>query len=313
MNLSFFKFPGGRRVKLIELSIGVCAAVVAGIVFRFMIFIPYSVSDNSMSPTLIPGDRILTNRLVKKMTAGFWEPARGDLIVFRHPVYKETKSIKRVVAGQNDMIEIRDKQIIINGEPYRGFDFIRDTTIKRSPSIDPRDEFTPITIPSPGDTLVFSELSLREFDFAVSLMRQDWPNVSLEITCHLIVDGEVIDPAYFPSVFKITLNKDKKLDLSTMSWYNLNSLLNQLRTRFPEKEIDFRRTLFREGQEVRDYVVKEPCYFVMGDNWEQSYDSRFLGYVSRKSIVSKPLLIYWSKKPNTWIKINFYRILKFIS
>ena len=35
-------------------------------------------------------------------------------------------------------------------------------------------------------------------------------------------------------------------------------------------------------------------YFAMGDNREQSWDSRFWGFVPRTVISGRPLMIYWS-------------------
>jgi signal peptidase I len=43
-----------------------------------------------------------------------------------------------------------------------------------------------------------------------------------------------------------------------------------------------------------ELVVPAGKYFVMGDNREQSWDSRFWGFVPRDLISGRPLLIYWS-------------------
>ncbi len=43
-----------------------------------------------------------------------------------------------------------------------------------------------------------------------------------------------------------------------------------------------------------DIVVPPNSYFGMGDNRDQSYDSRFWGFIPRENVVGKPMFIYWS-------------------
>lgn len=47
------------------------------------------------------------------------------------------------------------------------------------------------------------------------------------------------------------------------------------------------------GQEGQKIKVPENSYFVLGDNSASSKDSRYWGFVPKKNILGKALLIYW--------------------
>jgi signal peptidase I len=50
----------------------------------------------------------------------------------------------------------------------------------------------------------------------------------------------------------------------------------------------------RDNTRGEDLVVPEDDYFGMGDNREDSLDSRYWGFIPRQNIVGRPLFIYWS-------------------
>jgi len=61
-------------------------------------------------------------------------------------------------------------------------------------------------------------------------------------------------------------------------------------------------------QPIRDnfgpYTIPEGRFFMLGDNREGSFDSRWWGTVKREKIVGKALIIYWSWGSITDLRLN---------
>jgi len=58
------------------------------------------------------------------------------------------------------------------------------------------------------------------------------------------------------------------------------------------------REVVIDGYPARQYTVKENYYFAMGDNRDNSLDSRFWGFLPEKDLVGQALMVYWSWDPD---------------
>jgi signal peptidase I len=79
---------------------------------------------------------------------------------------------------------------------------------------------------------------------------------------------------------------------------------DSFRDNFPNSEPNL--TLLDPGREMLannvvsgEVVVPPDSYFAMGDNRDNSLDSRYWGFVPRENIIGKPLIIYWSYNAST--------------
>jgi signal peptidase I len=52
-----------------------------------------------------------------------------------------------------------------------------------------------------------------------------------------------------------------------------------------------------DGRETSSYTVEKDYVFAMGDNRDDSLDSRFWGFVPVEDIIGTPMIVYWSWNP----------------
>jgi signal peptidase I len=74
--------------------------------------------------------------------------------------------------------------------------------------------------------------------------------------------------------------------------------LEPYRDNFPSEPrgpvYDRAKQMLAENVQNGELVVPPESYFAMGDNRDNSLDSRYWGFVPRENIIGKPLLIFWS-------------------
>ncbi|MDB5242291.1 MAG: aminodeoxychorismate synthase [Spirosoma sp.] len=69
------------------------------------------------------------------------------------------------------------------------------------------------------------------------------------------------------------------------------------------------------GKAITSYTFKQDYYFMMGDNRDNSLDSRFWGFVPEDHIVGKAVFVWMSLDPNpanVWNKIRWNRLFRLI-
>ena len=139
------------------------AAVFLGFTNTFVVKTFY-IPSRSMEATLLVGDHLFVNRFVfgpapselERRLLPLRPVRRGDIVIFRSVENPEVDMVKRCVALPGDTVEVRDKQLHINGRQVEDDTY----TVHRDPRLFPdrpgvseqarrRDNLGPLVVP-PG-------------------------------------------------------------------------------------------------------------------------------------------------------------------
>jgi signal peptidase I len=144
-----------------EWSEALIVALVLAMIIRTFLFQAFKIPSGSMLETLQIGDHLLVNKFIYGthipfVADGFLSlrsPERGDVIVFEFPedanesYFKRRDFIKRVVGVPGDTVEIKAKQVYVNGEAVTfEQEEHKDNTLVPSLA-SPRDFFGPVEVP----------------------------------------------------------------------------------------------------------------------------------------------------------------------
>ncbi|HBX44003.1 MAG TPA: signal peptidase I [Deltaproteobacteria bacterium] len=160
-----------QKGKLREYVEAFAVALLIALLVRTFVIQAFKIPSGSMENTLLVGDHIFVNKFLygyhvpytKGRILAFHTPERGDIIVFVFPEDPSKDFIKRVVAIPGDTVEIRDKVVILNGEPLReGYTRFADGKMTDG-FVRSRDNMPPVKVPA-GEYFVMGDNRDRSYD-----------------------------------------------------------------------------------------------------------------------------------------------------
>lgn len=118
-----------RSRAFLEHFVSVASALFLVFLIRSSFFESYKIPSGSMVPTILIGDHVFVNKFAYRFTLPFSEyfgdpvvlfdrdpPKRGDILVFESPRNPKIDYIKRVVGLPGETIQIRNRQLTIDGK-----------------------------------------------------------------------------------------------------------------------------------------------------------------------------------------------------
>jgi len=145
-----------------EWSEALIVAVILALIIRTFLFQAFKIPSGSMLDTLLIGDHLLVNKFIYGTEIPFTDssylklrdPQRGDVIVFEFPddegksYFQRRDFIKRVVGTPVDLIEIKGKQVYVNGDLYAIPQEVHKDNQVLPAGAGPRDFAGPIKVPA---------------------------------------------------------------------------------------------------------------------------------------------------------------------
>jgi signal peptidase I len=285
----------------------------------------FKIPTGSMENSLLVGDFLLGLKFIYGAPVfpfcytkfpGITNPKPGDVIIFKYPGADKKDYIKRCVAGPGQTIQVEGTTVTVDGKalvlPPRG-QYIHGG------QLDPRiTHFEPLRIPKKGDTLTIDpKMPVRQFLFYKHLVKQEHPRTGVTVKFQLYING------IYSNSQKVIAYGYRELSFDDIpfdtidNWIALDEIVRQVTQQYPDKTIEVSKLLFLGGNPVKTYTVRYDNYFMMGDNRDNSTDSRYWGFLNRNFIKAKAFILYFSEDKDVPlfelpIKIRWNRIGKLI-
>lgn len=160
-----------------EYSEALIVAAILALIIRTFVVQAFKIPSGSMEDTLLVGDHLLVNKFLFGTSIPFTDsrilpirhPERGDVIVFEFPedkdkpFFERRDFIKRVVGTPGDVVEVRNKQVFVNGERFQLEQEVHKEPEVIPGAVNPRDFMAAVKVPA-DSYFVMGDNRDRSFD-----------------------------------------------------------------------------------------------------------------------------------------------------
>jgi signal peptidase I len=285
----------------------------------------FKIPTGSMENSLLVGDFLLGLKFIYgapvlpymyKKLPGVTNPKPGDVIIFKYPGIDKKDYIKRCIAGPGQTIQVDDTVVTVDGKQLV---LPPDGQYIRHGQLDPQiRHFEPLYIPKKGDIIKCTpDMSPRQFIFYKHLVHQENPYGKVTVKMQLYIDEQ------YSNNLKVLNNGIQDLSYDDINfnafdiWIYIDNIISSTKIQFPGRNVEIKKFIYLNDKLVNDYTVKFDNYFMMGDNRDNSTDSRYWGFLDRNFIKAKAFILYfsWDDKIPAWeipLKVRWNRIGKLI-
>ncbi len=304
--------PVDTPIAVYRLTRQFLAIVVAGVLIKWLLFSVVSVRTSHMRPSLLDGDRVIVRRGMGAPGLLFGAaPRRGAVVLCDLPGAGDIRTFLRVAAVPGDTLRIDSASVTVSGQPPLKRVALDSMVLPAEYA--PRDFFAPWAVPRRGTVLDLDSLSQRDLLFAASIHARQYPRRTVDVDQVLFVDGIPSNEYIIANFLLYEGAFDSIPDSLDLNWFFWDRLRENLRFSLKDREVRLDFALLDNGVRLTQVTVKRSFVFVLADNWEEGFDSRYFGPLSTAAIHGVASRLLWAARPGSGAKRRGGRILAPVS